>query len=98
MRLLTVLAELGCGRVGEDARTIWKRLYVGVVSFPSAMACFAVFHTPSVGVSFDGVMMPRMLLYFPLAMAATVLLREKEYSTGNHIFDWPVGRYEWRGD
>ena len=100
MVALDVLIGPGCKRQvrGEDVRTISKRLYVGLVSFPSSIACFAVFQTPAVGVVADGDIMPRMLLYFPAAMAATVLLREKEYSTGNHIFDWPIGRDEWEGD
>ena len=70
-----------------------KRLYVGLVSLPSSIACCAVFHTcpPAVGVLADAVNMPRMLVYFPAVMAATVLLREKLYWTGSHILDWPEG-------
>ena len=67
-----------------------KRLYVGVVSLPSWIACGAVFHTPDCGVVAEGLNMPRMLAYFPAAMAATVLLREKLYSTGSHMLDWPA--------
>jgi hypothetical protein len=64
-----------------------NRLYVGLVALPSWMACIAVFHTPPVGVVAEGLNIPRMLVYFPAAMAATVLFREKVYCTGSHMFD-----------
>ena len=45
---------------------------------------------PAVGVVAEGLNMPRMFVYFPAAMAATVSLRVKLYWTGSHMLLCPL--------